>query len=62
MVSVIFYTCETCFKPVKLFVIRPPSGPLQPTGLIKRVITPRSANLQNESIELAKIRTKMISL
>ena len=28
----------------------------------KRVIIPRSVNLQNESIELAKIRTKMISL
>ena len=26
-----FYTCETCFKPVKLFV-RPPNGPFQAVG------------------------------
>ena len=25
--SQLFYTCETCFKPVKLFVSRSPSGP-----------------------------------
>ena len=27
-----FYTCETSFKPVKLFVSRPPSGPFQAVG------------------------------
>ena len=35
---------------------------LPATHATKRVIIPRFANLQNESIGLAKIRTKMISL
>ena len=35
---------------------------LPATHATKRVIIPRSANLQNESIELARIRTTMMSL
>ena len=35
---------------------------LPATQARKTVIIPRSANLQNESTEMAKIRTKMISL
>ena len=43
-----------------LSVAQPKMPPSTPAT--KRVIIPRSANLPNESIELIKIRTKMISL